>query len=224
LRRESRNSWGGRKLAQLLAEEGGPRLAPSTITSILRRAGLLDPTVAPGQCAWQRFEHVAPNALWQMDFKGYFPLLDRSLCHPLTVLDDHSRCAVLLQACTDQRGATVRNALTSVFRRYGLPAAMLMDNGSPWGDRDLPFTALSLWLVFCSCSSISIAVMSSLIHLGGRMGRGRVMLLLKEGTSLFSDFGGILRKEFRSHVREKVMDIERDLVAAGLIKRQAAPR
>jgi hypothetical protein len=41
----------------------------------------------------------------------------------------------------------VQQALTSVFRRYGLPAAMLMDNGAPWGDRDVPFTALSLWLV-----------------------------------------------------------------------------
>jgi transposase InsO family protein len=147
LRRESRNSWGERKLARLLAEDGGPRLAPSTVTGILRRAGLLDLTAAPGQRAWRRFEHVAPNALWQMDFKGYFPLLDRRRCHPLTVLDDHSRFAVLLQACADQRGATVQEALTGVFRRYGLPAAMLMDNGSPWGDRDVPFTALSLWLV-----------------------------------------------------------------------------
>jgi transposase InsO family protein len=147
LRRESRNSWGGRKLARLLADEGGPRLAPSTITGVLRRAGLLDAAAAPGQRAWQRFEHVAPNALWQMDFKGYFLLLDRSRCHPLTVLDDHSRFAVLLKACVDQRGITVQNALTSVFRRYGLPAAMLMDNGSPWGDRDLPFTALTLWLI-----------------------------------------------------------------------------
>jgi transposase InsO family protein len=147
LRRESRNSWGGRKLAQLLAEEGGPRLAPSTITGVLRRAGLLDPAAAPGQHPWQRFEHIAPNALWQMDFKGYFPLLDHSRCHPLTVLDDHSRFAVLLKACADQRGATVQDGLTSVFRRYGLPAAMLMDNGSPWGDRDLPFTGLSLWLI-----------------------------------------------------------------------------
>lgn len=147
LRRESRNCWGGRKLARLLADEGGPRLAPSTITGILRRAGLLDPALAPGQQIWQRFEHAAPNALWQMDFKGYFPLLDRRRCHPLTVLDDHSRFAVLLKACADQRGATVKNALSDVFRRYGLPAAMLMDNGSPWGDRDLPFTALSLWLI-----------------------------------------------------------------------------
>jgi transposase-like protein len=106
LRRESRNSWGGRKLARLLAEEGGPHLAPSTITGILRRAGLLDAAVAPGQHAWQRFEQIAPNALWQMDFKGYFPLLDQRHCHPLTVLDDHSRFAILLKACPDQRGPT----------------------------------------------------------------------------------------------------------------------
>jgi transposase InsO family protein len=147
LRQESRNSWGGRKLARLLADEGGPRLAPSTITAILRRADLLEASTAPGQRAWQRFEHIAPNALWQMDFKGDFPLLDQSRCHPLTVLDDHSRFAVLLKACVDQRSTTVQEALTGVFRRYGLPAAMLMDNGAPWGNRDLPFTGLSLWLI-----------------------------------------------------------------------------
>src|SRR5437868_14916345 len=31
LRHESRNSWGGRKLARLLARQGGPALAPSTV-------------------------------------------------------------------------------------------------------------------------------------------------------------------------------------------------
>jgi len=78
LRRESRNSWGGH--ARLLAEDGGPRLAPSTITGILRRAGLLDPAAAPGQRAWQRFEHVAPNALWPMDSRATF------LCSTVTVV------------------------------------------------------------------------------------------------------------------------------------------
>ena len=42
----------------------------------------------------------------------------------------------------------MRSVLTSAFRRYGLPAAMLMDNGAPWGsDHDHPFTAFSLWLI-----------------------------------------------------------------------------
>src|ERR1700747_209693 len=74
-----------------------------------------------------------------MDFKGHFPLLSRSRCHPLTVLDDHSRFSLVLKACADERGETVRSVLTSAFRRYGLPAAMLMDNGAPWGsDHDHP--------------------------------------------------------------------------------------
>ena len=95
------------------------RLAPSTITGILRRAGLLVPAAAPGQRAWQRFEHVAPNALWQMDVKGYFPLLDRGSCHPLTVLYDHSRFVVLLQACADQtrcnRAASAHHACVAAM-------------------------------------------------------------------------------------------------------------
>jgi transposase InsO family protein len=148
LRHASRNSWGGRKLARLLAGQGGPALAPSTVTGILRRAGLLDGAAAPGQRPLQRFERAAPNELWQMDFKGHFPLLSRSRCHPLTVLDDHSRFSLVLKACADERGETVRSVLTSAFRRYGLPAAMLMDNGAPWGsDHDHPFTAFSLWLI-----------------------------------------------------------------------------
>src|ERR1700719_1188335 len=84
LRLESRNSWGGRKLARLLQRQGGPALAPSTVTGILRRADLLDSAVARGQRPFQRFEREAPNELWQMDFKGHFALLGRGRCHPLT--------------------------------------------------------------------------------------------------------------------------------------------
>jgi len=32
-----------------------------------------------------------PNQLWQMDFKGYFALEEGGYCHPLTILDAHSR-------------------------------------------------------------------------------------------------------------------------------------
>src|ERR1035441_4782852 len=82
LRHESRNSWGGRKLARVLASQGGPALAPRTVTGILRRAGLLDSAAAPGQRPWQRFERDAPNELWQMHFEGNFPLFTGARCHP----------------------------------------------------------------------------------------------------------------------------------------------
>jgi transposase InsO family protein len=148
MRGEVLGCWGGRKLARRLVLEGGPALAPSTITGILRRHGLLN-RAAPAPRPFQRFERPAPNELWQMDFKGNFATI-RALvrCHPLTVLDDHSRFALVLQACADERDQTVRAVLTEAFRRYGLPAAMLMDNGSPWGAAGTqPFTGFSLWLI-----------------------------------------------------------------------------
>lgn len=149
MRRAVRGCWGGRKLARRLVAEGGPKLAPSTITGILRRAGLIDLQASNPQRGWQRFERQAPNELWQMDFKGNFPMFrPPARCHPLTVLDDHSRFSLVLKACADEREQTVRSVLTEAFRRYGLPAAMLMDNGSPWGSAGAqPFTAFSLWLI-----------------------------------------------------------------------------
>ena len=51
----------------------------------------------------------------------------------------------------------------------------------------------------------------------GRLGRKRVILLLKDGTSVFSDFGGIIQKRFRANVTERIDDIAKDLRAAGVI-------
>ena len=42
----------------------------------------------------------------------------------------------------------VQQRLTAIFRRYGLPNTMLMDNGSPWGhDQDHPYTPFTVWLL-----------------------------------------------------------------------------
>jgi predicted nucleotide-binding protein len=51
----------------------------------------------------------------------------------------------------------------------------------------------------------------------GRLGRPNVMLLLQTGTSLFSDFGGIIRKEFAKNISEKTGEIRACLIAAGII-------
>ncbi len=50
----------------------------------------------------------------------------------------------------------------------------------------------------------------------GRLRRDRVLILLKKGTKLHSDLDGISRIEFSDSVEEKVIDIERELTAAGL--------
>ena len=103
--------WGARKLARLLHNAGtAPVPAASTIHEILRRHGRLGPGANAGQAPFTRFEHPHPNDLWQMDFKGYVRNA-RGLCHPLTVLDDHSRFNLCLAACGDQRGKTVQSRL-----------------------------------------------------------------------------------------------------------------
>jgi transposase InsO family protein len=142
-------AWGGRKLRARLRALGQADVpAASTITAILRRHDRLAGGRAGQPRAFVRFEHAAPNDLWQMDFKGHFALGDGRRCHPLTVLDDHSRFALGLRACADEQGATVQRELTGLSRRYGLPVRMLMDNGSPWGDDpDSPYTPLTVWLL-----------------------------------------------------------------------------
>lgn len=142
--------WGGRKLHRVLCNQGLDAVpAPSTITHVLRRHGLIADGQSGTAPAWQYFEHAAPNDLWQMDFKGTVAV-GAGRCDPLTVLDDHSRYNLVLQASPDMRTGTVQEALTATFRRYGLPVRMNMDNGSPWGSPSgdsRGLSALSLWLV-----------------------------------------------------------------------------
>jgi transposase InsO family protein len=145
--RERHPSWGGRKIAHVLQRDHGVLLASSTVNSILKRHGLLDPRISEAATPWQRFEHEAPNDLWQMDFKGNFAI-DGGRCHPLTVLDDHSRYNIVLQAMGGEGYEPVRQALQLAFQRFGLPLRINTDNGVPWvspGHESL--TRLHLWFI-----------------------------------------------------------------------------
>jgi transposase InsO family protein len=122
--------WGGEKLVELLAAEGIV-VAARTVDRIIAREGLTRADVAPA-AARRRFARAAPNDLWQMDAKGHYPLGPRRRCHPLSIVDDHSRFAVGLYALATLHAVHVRTALIECFERYGVPLAMLMDHGTPW--------------------------------------------------------------------------------------------
>lgn len=148
--RADHSCWGGRKLRQVLIDQGRSHVpAASTITHILRRHGRIADR-QPGQpIPGHRFEHATPNDLWQMDFKGTISV-GAGRCDPLTVLDDHSRYNLILAAQPSTRTATVKTALTHAFRHYGLPARMNMDNGAPWGSPrgdSRGLSELTVWLV-----------------------------------------------------------------------------
>jgi transposase InsO family protein len=140
--------WGGEKLRKYLSNKGYEFMpTEKTIDRILKRHGLVTAEESEKHKAWKRFEHENPNDLWQMDFKGHFATSNER-CYPLTLLDDHSRYSIGIKACADQRTYTVKDQLIALFRKYGLPKRMTMDNGSPWGySGDQKHTSLTAWLI-----------------------------------------------------------------------------
>jgi putative transposase len=146
--RDAHPAWGARKIAACLTRAGLTPPAVSTVHAILSRHGRIEPgSRGPGETG-HRFEKEAPNHLWQMDYKGWVALKDGERCHPLTIVDDHSRYVPCLKACANQRRSTVQSHLETTFRRYGLPDAIYVDNGSPWGDASgRHWTGLRVWLL-----------------------------------------------------------------------------
>ena len=155
--RRAHPTWGGRKIQWQLVQDGMKSIpAASTITAILSRNEILDPKESAKHSPTQRFEMEHPNQLWQMDFKGHFEMANGFVCHPLTVLDDHSRFLIGLKACPNEHAKTVQGHLRDIFGCYGLPERMLMDNGSTWKGFH---TGLTFWLV-----RLGIQVVHGRIH------------------------------------------------------------
>lgn len=141
-------SWSGEKIARYLKNKGYEKLpTEKTMNRIIKRHGFISIEESEKHTPWHRFEHENPNDLWQMDFKGHFEI-QHGRCHPLTVLDDHSRYSLLIKACENEREHTVKQALITTFLEYGLPLRMTMDNGAPWGSsQTFRYTTLSVWLI-----------------------------------------------------------------------------
>src|SRR5215472_3938092 len=137
--------WGARKLQVVLQREN-IELTHSTIHRILLRHDLVG---GPDRHrpAVQRFERSQPNELWQMDFKS--PIGWHTAVGPLSVVDDHSRYAPVLQAVGKAQGELVREQLETAFIDCGVPEAMLMDHGVPWWSAHAATgaTVLSVWLM-----------------------------------------------------------------------------
>jgi len=139
--RKKHPTWGSRKLKDVLEKRYKRELpAPSTITDILARAGLVVRRK-------QRAQHtplptylsaaLAPNDVWCIDYKGQFRLANGPYCYPLTVTDQFSRYIVGIEAMEAINGEAAREVCEELFRQYGLPAAIRSDNGAPFASRGL---------------------------------------------------------------------------------------
>ena len=133
-----RSTWGARKLRakfrrlwprqRLPAERTLQRwLAQATLTRRTRQRA----RPGPRQKCPPRLMARRPNDVWTVDFKGA-GARGRGL-EPLTVFDLASRYGLAAPLLKAKDYACTRRAMLALFRRYGLPRAIQVDNGPPFG-------------------------------------------------------------------------------------------
>ena len=125
--RQERPGWGARKIQAFLCRKGYEMPCIRTVNNILKRNGLISLEASLARRPIKRFEREQNNELWQADFKGDILMADGNKCYPLTILDDHSRYALLIEPKPSQKG--VLQNFIQTFRVYGLPQSILTDNG-----------------------------------------------------------------------------------------------
>lgn len=146
-----RYGWGARKLrcklAELRPDEELP--ASSTIGDWLSKRGLTSRRHRRPRCPAyvQPFPAAsAPNAVWTVDFKGWFRTGDGTRCDPLTLSDHWSRYLLRCQTVGRPDHDHVRAVFEEAFEEYGLPEAIRSDNGPPFATTAAGgLSPLSLW-------------------------------------------------------------------------------
>ena len=76
-----------------------------------------------------------PNQTWCADFKGWFRTGNGKRCDPLTISDAHSRYLLCCQIAAKTDTLHVEALFDAVFRQYGLPEVIHIDNGTPFASR-----------------------------------------------------------------------------------------
>jgi transposase InsO family protein len=120
---------GPHSIAALLARDTAVVPAPSTIWSILTKAGLItpEPRKRPKR-AWLRFEANLPNECWQADFT-HWTLANGTDAEVLLWLDDHSRFLISATAHQPVTGRIVVDTFRAACATHGTPQSTLTDNG-----------------------------------------------------------------------------------------------
>lgn len=146
-------SWGPKKLHGALAQQHGVVPGVRTIARWCQRAGWSRPPRRRPRKVWL-VKPVAltvphqPNAVWTVDFKGWFRAGNGQRCEPLTVRDLFSRYVLLVRLLSSQHGEPVQRAFRALFRQRGLPRIIRVDNGAPFAGRGpAGLSALSAWWV-----------------------------------------------------------------------------
>jgi putative transposase len=138
--RRAHRSWGPVKVRAFLARRGPDVRWPaaSTIGALFDREGLtvkrrLRRRAPPASAPFAACTEA--NAVWAIDFKGWFLTGDGTHCEPLTLSDAYSRYLLRCQVMGRTDGDHVWPVLDAAFREFGLPKSLRSDNGAPFASR-----------------------------------------------------------------------------------------
>jgi len=151
--RRARPHWGAKKIHRRLRELyprqrlpvvrtlGRWLVALGLVRRRPRRARRGPPVPHPGLTRAVRLHQV-----WTVDFKGWFRTGDGQRQEPLSVREATRRYLLEIRLLADQSDTGVRQAMTRLFRREGLPRIIRVDNGAPFGGKGaLGLSRLSVW-------------------------------------------------------------------------------
>jgi transposase InsO family protein len=120
---------GAQTIAYHLSRRRDQMPSVSTIWRVLRRRGFVipQPHKRP-KSSWIRFEAELPNECWQSDVT-HWRLGDETEVEIINFIDDHSRLAVGARVVRRATAPVALATLIAAGERWGLPAALLTDNG-----------------------------------------------------------------------------------------------
>lgn len=153
--KDNHRAWGPRKVREVYARQhpNAEVLSESTVKRVLEKAGLVKKRKRRASTTCGRIDNrivpEAPNALWTVDFKGWWYTGNRQRCEPLTVRDEFTRFVLCANPLDNAKSITVRHEFERVFERYGMPDAIRSDNGSPFACTRAPLglSKLSAWWI-----------------------------------------------------------------------------
>ena len=144
--RHDNPEWGAKTILKVLENNGYTDLpCIRTANNILQRNGCISETESQKRQAFLRFQREHCNELWQIDFKGDFPLLDGTRCYAFDIIDDCSRYCLGIYPKNNTLGVTQN--MEQVFKEYGLPNAILSDNGGQFAGLRGGYTRFERWLM-----------------------------------------------------------------------------
>jgi len=149
--------WGPKKIQELYRREHGEVPSESSFKRVLERAGMVEKrrerkAVDAGRI-WSGRRGAEANAVWTVDFKGWWYDAQGQRCEPLTVRDEHSRFVLASERLSNARTETVWKSFEGLFEKHGLPGAIRSDNGAPFAS-----TRSVLGLSRLSCRWVAMGI------------------------------------------------------------------